>query len=186
MALTEEDKRSLINNYLSALVQTDEAILKNSWEQLNQNPEALFFMEQYYPNQFASFKMQGLAFQLRAMLNDQRLDNEKREEEVRKLREAIAREALKIRRRKPTPNDITVLKFPNIVTTASANNATLNPNIVEIDNGLRALAFPNQDRIPNQDIIRNRVDTLLGPRSKEYGINPVFESGPNAEIIIQP
>ncbi len=185
-ALTERETLALINAYRDSLAGDNDALIRRSWEELNSEPEAIAYLKENFPAQYTSFQLQGLAWQWKELTVTWEEGQLEREGQLQETREKLASETQKVLRTGPVPNGQAALRYPNLVTVATANNALLSPNFVVTDNRSSVLEFPNQLRPANQEIIRNRVETLLGPRPKAYGLNPSPEIIDHATVYDQP
>ena len=166
-ALDDPEADGLIKAYVTALQSNDIGEIKGSWDDLNNNKDAVEYMHQNMPQLHYLFQVRGLYFQMQAI-------QAKRSEFFNDKQGAAStvEETAEMLKKDLLPGAAEVAKFS--LSDPDVSRARTNGDIVaatqgsfKTDNQAIALGNPNQNRIDNKDFVRNRVESLYGQKFQE-------------------
>lgn len=162
----EEASRALINAYMQAVRSDDEGRIKSTWLALNNSEEAKAYMKANMPELDYLFGIRRLYMELQEFQSNrpELFGGENRTESFRQTVDTLQKDL--------SPQAIVnVDKFS--VSDPDRNVRRTNRDIVmdsqgpKIDNRTIALGNPNQNRIDNDEFVRNRADRMFDSKFQE-------------------
>ncbi len=169
LCLADQDDESiqLINTYIQAVNAGDPVGIGSAWIALDQNPQALAYMQVNMPKLAYLYRVRGLYMQLQELQAD-RPDLFGGEDpsvsivrSVQTLRSDLAPQALSQVEKFSVSSQDRLRPRTNQDIVLDAQGRPLQ------DNRKIALSNPNQDRIGNIQYIKNRVDTMFSQKFQE-------------------
>lgn len=180
-ATSDEESKRLIQSYVSAADSGDLALIKTFWTDLNDHPDAVAYMSRNYPQINYLFEVRGLYFQMDKIESQYSQDL--------KGAPLAAPSALELQKNTiHAPNEVNQFSLSESEADPRPANGEIvarNPNSGGRTNQDVALGNPNQNRLSNETLIRNRMQAFYdqkfqqAPQTLVPGTTGVSEEAPS-------